>query len=263
MTSFKKYLPISLVVFLLMMISVAGFAQQDSRSFYRLLKSDYRDSLKQQQTQNCKQFGFVDAEFYDSDENSELLQIMILRHQKVNLEKKPVYSFHEAYSYLHAYDTSTVVPVDCNPLQVGEDEIDSVYGSDLRRSVETAQLLFDERLPVGQYALFREFRNNPAALPMVTLPINYWRAMGTLRWLLGLEDAGPETFRQARHRTREAAAFLDAKAKDEKKVLLIGHGFFNILLKRYLKQNGWKVIHNGGFKNLGVSVLVKVVQERN
>ncbi len=263
MTGFNKYLPISLVVIFLMMNSFAAIAQQDSRAFYRRVKSDYKDSLRQLHAQNCRQFGFVDAEFYDTDENSELLQIMILRHQKVDLEKQAVYSFHEAYRYLHAYDTSDIIPVNCNPLQVDLTEIDSVYGSDLRRSVETAQLLFDERLPVGQYALFREFRNNPAALPMVTLPINYWRAMGTLRWLLGLEDAGPETFRQARHRTREAAAFLDAKAKEEKKVLLIGHGFFNILLKRYLKQNGWKIIHNGGFKNLWVSVLVKVVQERN
>ncbi|MFW5706230.1 MAG: histidine phosphatase family protein [Bacteroidota bacterium] len=248
----------SSVIVLSIFFSLSTFGQRDLRKFYREVEDAYKETISRQSTDSCRRFGFVDTDQFDPGPGRELLQIMILRHQKVDLVKKPRYNYFEAYQYLYAYDTAQMVPVECNPVVLKPFEIDSVYGSNLRRSKQTADLLFEQNLPVAQYPMFREYKNNPALIPTITLPINMWRALGTLRWVLGINDADMETFDEARRRTKNAAAFLDHKAVDEKKLVLIGHGFFNIYLKRSLKKMGWKVIHNGGFKNLGVSVLVKV-----
>jgi hypothetical protein len=47
------------------------------------------------------------------------------------------------------------------------------------------------------------------------------------------------------------AAQLIDQASGGKEVLVLAHGFFNLMIARVLKRRGWRLTENGGFKYWG------------
>jgi broad specificity phosphatase PhoE len=55
-------------------------------------------------------------------------------------------------------------------------------------------------------------------------------------------------------RAREAAAMLDALAREHERLLVVGHGNFNGLIARELRRLGWKGPHRTASKNWDATV---------
>jgi len=59
---------------------------------------------------------------------------------------------------------------------------------------------------------------------------------------------GQETRAQAEARADQAAQKLIARAENGQDVLVFAHGYFNHMVGRALKADGWKLVQNQGFK---------------
>jgi broad specificity phosphatase PhoE len=70
-------------------------------------------------------------------------------------------------------------------------------------------------------------------------------------WWWFVEVPGHETRRQAQARAREMAAFLIGKAQEGGDVLVLAHGYFNLMISLELKRMGFVQTLEQGFKYWG------------
>lgn len=234
----------------------AVHAQSRDRDPVKMLSKKYQN-FDQPESPDDPKIGFIDADSVFRATGTSIMQIMIIRHQKVNLPKQRNYTYSEARLYVDAYDTAGILPVNYSPIEVGTAEIDSVYCSMLRRSQETAQAITHGQIPLSPYPRFNEFKKYPPPLPILRFPMWTWRLLSAAEWFLEVSLQTTEGYREGLKRSETAARFLDIQATEDGKVLLVAHGFMNYYLKKYLKRNGWEIIINGGHQNLGVTLLVK------
>ncbi|MFO0413662.1 MAG: histidine phosphatase family protein, partial [bacterium] len=59
---------------------------------------------------------------------------------------------------------------------------------------------------------------------------------------------GQESRREAECRAEKAAQALIARAESGQDVLVLAHGYFNHMVGRRLRADGWTLVHNQGFK---------------
>jgi hypothetical protein len=249
--------PLHIQLFMLLTLSLSLPAQNTDKQLYRQIKSYFRD-INQPIAEGDRKIEFLDADSLFEATGQRILQIMIVRHQKVNLPKSCCYTFREAGRYLAAYDTAGILPVKYRHIRLRPDEIDSVYTSNLLRSTATAEVLFGPGVPSSPSGFFREYKRNHPPIPLVCLPAGLWRFLATAGWMAGLDHQAVESYRMGRERAKQGARLLQSKAGNHGKVILTGHGFINYHIKKHLKKQGWKMVINGKGKNLGVTLFILI-----
>jgi len=143
-------------------------------------------------------------------------------------------------AFLDSYRASGLDEISAPPARL-RDRIGSpavVFTSGLPRAAESAAALGLATTVAD--AVFEE-----AGLPSgigrwVWLPIGAWLLVLRVIWLLGLSARDCETVGDARARARAGARILDGRARHDGEVILIGHGFMNILIHRELARGGWR-----------------------
>lgn len=124
----------------------------------------------------------------------------------------------------------------------------AIYASTRPRAQETARAVAPGR-DVLVDALFIEAPLPPPAFPAwVKLSPRYWGVISRLWWHLFNHHDGQETRAEAEVRADQAARVLIARAGEGRDVLVLAHGYFNHMVGRRLKANGWRLAHNQGFK---------------
>ncbi|NWG47102.1 MAG: histidine phosphatase family protein [Alphaproteobacteria bacterium] len=122
-------------------------------------------------------------------------------------------------------------------------EAGRLLSSPLPRARETAELL----------ALGRPFETDPvfveAPLPAPHIPWlraspSFWWVLSRVTWWCGLA-MGAESRPDAEARARTAAGRL-AGAAEAGTVALCGHGWFNRMIGRVLRRQGWICVADGG-----------------
>ena len=115
--------------------------------------------------------------------------------------------------------------------------VDVVVTSDLHRAVQSARML----APECQFICDNVFREAelPHSVPIpVTLSFGAWIVVARILWLTGW-SRGAESHSGAQTRSRVAARRLIELAEANKHVALVGHGYFNGLIARQLRRQGW------------------------
>lgn len=128
-------------------------------------------------------------------------------------------------------------------------EARELTASTLRRSLESAQILAGERA-VRPDALFVEAPLPPPPLPdWLKLRPRWWGVIARAWWQLFGPAPGEEGPREARQRAERAAQALIARAAAGESVVLIAHGWFNLLIGRALTRLGWRCTLDQGFRH--------------
>lgn len=190
----------------------------------------------------------------------ELKQIALIRHGEPDLQKGGRFSYEEAKQYMMNYDSVGIMLPDEPFFMVEDDEEILFYTSTLERARHTAQYLFGPDREFVETADFREFerRTDPRQLRM-RLPLRYWTVTARIEWMLGLrQDESIESFGEAKNRAREGARRLDAESRQHDKIVLVAHGFLNRYIKKYLEEEGWEVVRDGGRDYFATTILAKV-----
>lgn len=247
-----RIIPLLLGLFL----SVGVTAQELDKATVRKLKAEFGE-IDQPIGHGDQQLTFLNTEKIQEETGIEIVQVIIIRHQKVNLPKQRNYTFREASRYYQAYDTAKIYPVEFSPVLLNSNDVDKVYCSRLPRAIHTAQQMFGTDIQLEKHAFFNEFKKGMIPLPVVRFNLGIWSVLSSIEWMLGVGNGQGETYRQARYRAGYAADFLETRAMEEERVVLVAHGFLNHFIKKYMKKNGWHMIVDGKNRNLGVSLLVK------
>ena len=234
-----KYLPILIIT----LFNFSRVTAQQSK--LETLKNYY----KNQSAQEC-------LKIYE-EEKSEICQIILIRHGEPDLNKKGWRGRNEAVRFAAAYDTVGIVPFDKKLHCFEGINTNKVYHSSLPRARHTAQLLFGAHLKLIENDRFREFERKVMKFINLKMPLLFWLGTSRLLWLMDLNNKDIETFKEAKSRAMENALFLAEQAKNDSQVILVAHGLHNKYVIKYLRENGWESVRNGGSKYLAVNVLAK------
>ncbi len=125
---------------------------------------------------------------------------------------------------------------------------DVIFASSRKRAVETADAVVQGK-PFERDPVFIEAPLPPPYLPsFIKLKPATWGVLARTAWWFFNHHEGAETQREACVRARKAADRLIAASADGASVLLLAHGFFNIMVGLELKQRGWRKTGSWGHK---------------
>ena len=184
------------------------------------------------------------------------MQIILIRHGQPLIERPAWAPYAEAHRYHYAYDEAAVKKHDVDHFAPLAEQVDRVYCSTLRRSRETARMIFSEDCEVISDPTFNELKTSLMPhIPLVRLPVRIWQTGGRILWLLGKQAKDHEAFRVARLRGRRATEMLKQEAQEHGIAVLVGHGMLNRFIAWRLRRQGWRKVQDEGRGYLGRIVL--------
>lgn len=202
---------------------------------------------------------FIQPEDQVVEDYSNLRQIALVRHGEPDLEKTGKFSFDEARQYLQNYDSVGIIVPDKPFLTVNNKEDVSVFCSSINRARATARYLFGQDSLINVSPEFREFETTLGKHTLkMRMPIKFWTAAARIKWILGVDRQGVESFADAKERARKAAQKLASATEENPKAVLVAHGFLNRYIKQDLEEMGWRVVRDGGSGYFGTTILVKI-----
>ncbi|TNE56986.1 MAG: histidine phosphatase family protein [Alphaproteobacteria bacterium] len=175
------------------------------------------------------------------------IRIHLVRHGKPNISRDVWLTRRQYIAWWASYTHVGLDPNDAprSDTQVTAQECPSILSSSLKRAVETAEILADGK-PIASSELFVE-----APLPPLWIfgwlkakPIA-WGTLSRITWWMGF-SAGQESHWQAKQRAWNAVDELSQLAQEHGDVMLCGHGWFNRMIAKRLRQSGWKRSGKGG-----------------
>ena len=124
----------------------------------------------------------------------------------------------------------------------------AIYAATRQRAQETAAAAAAGR-EVMSDVLFIEAPLPPPPIPdWIKLSPKWWGVVSRFWWHAFDHHGGQETRAEAEARAEQAARKLIARAETGQDVLVFAHGYFNHMVGARLKADGWKLVHNQGFK---------------
>jgi len=240
----------SYIAFILSLFLWAPDDKSEDKKTYSEIKSWYKSSKNKPVT-------FYQSQPSESWKDKSILQIILIRHGNPEINKNGWFSYKAAKNYIKAYDTVGVKSFDAPPVILESYEGVKIYSSSLFRAYDTALKIFDEEDAINADSTFIEFQREITPLPLI-LPIKGWTGLSRFFWLIGLHSSDVPSFKSERVRAELDAVFLEKAAKNNNKVILVGHGFLNKFIVKYLKKSGWDHSFDGGNDYLAVQVLTKI-----
>jgi len=125
---------------------------------------------------------------------------------------------------------------------------DCIFASTRKRALETAAAVVGNK-PFVRDSVFIEAPLPPPSLPsFVRLKPSTWGFLARVAWWFFGHHEGDETKGEAVRRARLAADRLVEATGGGGDVLLLAHGFFNLMVGRELKKRGWRKTGGVGHK---------------
>jgi len=176
--------------------------------------------------------------------------ITLTRHGEPALSRKCLITARQYKDWWARYEVGGLLAGQTPPpeLVAAAEGAGAIYASTRQRAQETAAAVSAGR-EVMSDALFIEAPLPPPILPnAIKLSPRWWGVVSRIWWRLSDRHHQEETHREAKIRADQAARKLIARAEAGQDVLVLAHGYFNHMVGKRLKANGWALVHNQGFK---------------
>ena len=202
--------------------------------------------------------------FFSGKINAAPQRIYLLRHAEVAIEKPGWGKAEKVREYKKQYNRAPVKKEISEELQLVADSlaaISKIYCSKLLRSQQTAGLLFGDSVNCETDQRLNEIEYPVLNNKLIKFPVKFWLSLSRGLWMLNLNKKGTNSVKEEKERIGKLAVELAAISEKEGNVFIVGHGFFNRLMLKELKKNGWKVERFEGYKNLSLNCLIKSKKE--
>jgi broad specificity phosphatase PhoE len=176
--------------------------------------------------------------------------ITLARHGEPALSRKVRLSSQEYREFWARYEIMGLLPGQTPPaaLQDFVASCDVLIASTRLRAIESAETVGGGRV-FDRDAVLVEAPLPPPNWPAwVRLSPRLWGFFARFWWWFFNHHEGGETRRQAEQRAAQAAAKLQALALEGRNVVVLAHGFFNLLIGRELRRRGWRMTLREGYK---------------
>ncbi|HEY2660605.1 MAG TPA: histidine phosphatase family protein [Caulobacteraceae bacterium] len=171
--------------------------------------------------------------------------IFTIRHGRPNLSRKVMLNAAEYAAWWARYEETGLKPGQTPPPAL----LDMASGaavilcSPRIRAIETAQAITQERGFDIDPMLIEAPLPPPHWPDWLRLAPFLWGIIARFWWWYFNQHEGQESRAQAEARADAMAARLGEMAL-QGDVMVVAHGFFNTLIRRYLKKRGWKVVES-------------------
>ncbi len=135
-----------------------------------------------------------------------------------------------------------------SPLAALAARADVVLTSTRRRAIESAEALAPGRACSREPSLIEAPLPPPALPRFVRLSPRVWGFLARLWWWFFDHHLGEERRVTAEARAEQEAKRLISLAEGGREVLVVAHGFFNSMIGRALKRNGWRCVDDQGYR---------------
>lgn len=166
------------------------------------------------------------------------MEISLIRHGKSLCVDSAGITCMDFHNWVDEYDRSSVMEETGLP-PVTLEKVTSagiVVTSDLLRAIDSSRLLGAK----GGLSdpIFRETELPRVVAKGLRMRASLWAVWSRLLWFCGYAKQC-ESLSEAKARAEVAAEKLIGFAKEHGSVVLVGHGFFNMLIAKELKKRGW------------------------
>jgi hypothetical protein len=176
--------------------------------------------------------------------------ITLARHGEPALSRKVKLSSREYRDFWARYELMGLLPGQTPPPMLTSfvEASDVMVSSTRLRAIESAQAVGKGR-PFTQEVLLIEAPLPPPNWPSwIRLSPKLWGFLARFHWWFFNHHQGEESRKQAEARADRAAAMLETMAMSGQNVVVLAHGFFNILIGRALRSRGWRMTLREGYK---------------
>jgi broad specificity phosphatase PhoE len=168
------------------------------------------------------------------------MRIILIRHGRPSIAISPRTSHREFRSYIDAYEEAGLDPESMPPEELQDllREIDAVYTSERRRSLDSARALAPHAELIAD-PLFAEAPLASPPIPLLKMRVAKWAVMARILWHAGYHPR-IEDYRRAKNRAAQAADILTRRARVNGAAALVAHGYFNYIIGRELRRRGFR-----------------------
>ena len=176
--------------------------------------------------------------------------ITLARHGEPAISRKVRLSSREYREFWARYETMGLLAGQTPPAQlVGfVERCDVLISSTRRRAIESAAAVGPGRDFVREEVLVEAPLPPPRWPSWIRLSPKVWGFLARFHWWFFNHHQGEESRRASENRADQAAAKLEAMADSGQHVVVLAHGFFNILIGRALIKRGWRRTLREGYK---------------
>lgn len=167
-------------------------------------------------------------------------RILLIRHGQPRIALSPRTGHRGFAGYIDAYEAAGLDPVSLPPDELRDlaKELDAVFTSGRARSHESAARLAPHAELIAD-PLFAEAPLAAPPVPLLKMRVPKWAVVSRILWHAGFHPE-IEPPRAARARARAAAGILAARAAAAGSAALVAHGYFNWMIGRELKRQGFR-----------------------
>jgi len=176
--------------------------------------------------------------------------ITLARHGEPALSRKVRLSSVEYRDWWARYEVGGLKAAQTPPsrLLATAREADVILASTRQRAVETAQALAADRVFTQDDDLIEAPLPPPRLPNWFKLSPRKWGVIARFWWWFFNHHQGEETRAEAQTRADAVAATLIERAEAGDDVLVLAHGFFNLMVGRALRRRGWRCTDDGGYR---------------
>jgi broad specificity phosphatase PhoE len=176
------------------------------------------------------------------------MEIIVYRHAEPTVSDNEKIYGSDFPQWVQRYNESGIR---VNEIADSKEEV--VYTSDLPRSIETGRLVGKKTI---ESSLIREAEIPLIRFPAIRLQAKFWLFISRSLWLLGLKTRC-ESLKEAKDRAKQAVDKFESQLFENGRIVIVGHGFINRLIKNELLHRGWLIEQNNhGHGFLGKTVFV-------
>ena len=187
-----------------------------------------------------------------SDRSSALRAgvITLARHGEPNLSRKVRLTSAEYRDFWARYEVMGIVPGQTPPADLAAfvERCDVLIASTRQRAIESAEALAKGKAFTREAFLIEAPLPPPNWPSWIKLSPRLWGFFARFWWWFFNHHEGQETRKEAEARADLAAAELAAIAADGRDVVVLAHGFFNLMIGRALRRRGWRQTQREGYK---------------
>ncbi|MFN8947476.1 MAG: histidine phosphatase family protein [Alphaproteobacteria bacterium] len=168
------------------------------------------------------------------------IRIVLIRHGKPDIGRTAWLSHRKFQEFIDHYERAGLDPENRPPRWLMELVGDArrVFASDRPRARESARAVAPHA-DVQQSPLFMEAQLKSPRLPLVRLRPAAWAILARVAWHAG-HHGGIEDFGDAKDRAEKSVEMLSRVAHEDGIAVLVAHGYFNAIVGRVLRKQGWR-----------------------
>lgn len=168
------------------------------------------------------------------------IRVVLIRHGKPDVGRSKWLSHKKFQDFIEDYEKAGLDPGNRPPKWLMDlvKQARRVFASDRPRARESARAVAPHA-DVKFSPIFMEAQLKSPRLPLVRMKPAAWAIVARMAWHAG-HHGGIEDFGDAKDRADKAVEMLTDVAREDGIAVLVAHGYFNAMVGRTLRKNGWR-----------------------